>query len=139
MVDVMSSESSPRQRFAATLLLRRADQAAVAVLVLMGLAATAGWWLSQGGLQGRMIEIDRAEIQTASFQVDLNEADWPELAQLPGIGETLARRIVESRGTDGPFIDHDELQRIRGIGPKTLDRVRPFLLPMPGGETLAGK
>ena len=111
----------------------------MAVVVLMGLAATAGWWLSQGGLQGRMIEVDRAEIQTASFQVDLNEADWPELAQLPGIGETLARRIVESRITDGPFIDHDELQRIRGIGPKTLDRVRPFLLPMPGGETLAGK
>ena len=82
-------------------LLRRADQAAVAVLLLAGLAASAGWWIAQGGLQGRLIEIERARPQTAQFKVDLNSADWPELVQLPGIGETLARRIVESRRAEG--------------------------------------
>ncbi len=121
-----------------TYLLRRADQAAVAVLMLLGLAAAVGWWISQGGPQGRLIEVDRAEPQTAGFQVDLNEAEWPELVQLPGIGETLARRIVESRRTDGPFPDHEELKRVRGIGPKTLDRIRPYLRPIPGGGDLAG-
>ena len=119
-------------------LLRRADQATVAVLVVVALASSVGWWIAQGGPQGRMIEVDRAQPQSASFQVDVNQADWPELTQLPGVGETLADRIVESRETEGPFLDHDDLMRVRGIGPKTLDRLRPYLLPMPGGSELAG-
>ncbi len=119
-------------------LLRRADQAAVAVLVLAGLGVTIGWWVSQGGWQGRLIELERAEPRTASFQVDINQADWPELIQLPGIGPKLARRIIESRQTDGPFVNHDDLMRVRGIGPRTLDRVRPYLRPMPGADSLPG-
>ncbi len=115
-------------------LLRRPDHPAVAVLVLAALGATIGWWLSQGGWQGRLIELDRAEPRTAAFQVDLNAADWPELIQLPGIGPTLAQRIVESRRADGPFGDHADLMRVRGIGPKTLEGVRPYLRPMPGGD-----
>ncbi len=84
-----------------------------------------------------MIEIDQAEPRVARFQVDINSADWPELAQLPGIGETLARRIVQSREQEGPFLDHGDLRRVRGIGPKTLEEVRPHLLPTPGGENVA--
>lgn len=119
-------------------LLRRADQAAVAAMVLFGLTATAAWWLSQGGWQGRLVEVDRAEPKTARYLVDVNTAAWPELAQLPDLGETLARRIVQSRRRDGPFLDHDDLRRVRGIGPKTLERIRPYLLPMPSRKALAG-
>ena len=119
-------------------LLRRTDQAVVAVLVLLGLGTTVGWWFSQGGWQGRLIEVERAEPQTAAFQVDPNTADWPELIQLPGIGPTLGRRIVDSRETDGPFRDHEDLQRVRGIGPKTLEKIRPHLLPITTDRSLAG-
>ncbi len=119
-------------------LLRRADQAAVAGLVLVGLAATMGWWIARGGLQGRMIEVERAEPQVAAFQVDINTADWPELTLLPGIGETLAQRIVESREADGPFLDHEDLRRVKGIGPVTLERMRPYLTPMPDNSALVG-
>jgi len=118
--------------------LRRADQAAVAVAVLVGLGAMIAWWASQGGWTGRLIEIEQSEPLDYRFQLDVNAADWPELAQLPGIGPTLAGRIVESRETEGPFLDHEDLQRVRGIGPKTLQKIRPFLLPMPGGADLAG-
>jgi competence protein ComEA len=82
--------SSPRW------LLRRADQAAVAALVIAALAAMMAWWIAQGGLGGRLIEIDRAPPRTARFEVDINAADWPEVMQLPGIGEVLAHRIVDS-------------------------------------------
>jgi len=119
-------------------LLRRADQATVAVLVLVALALTVGWWVSQGGWRGQLIEVERADPQTAHFELDPNKADWPELVQLPGIGPTLAKRIVESRQTDGPFLDHDDLQRVRGIGPKTLDGIRPYLRPMPPADAVAG-
>ena len=114
----MSSNSPNDSHRGPSWLLRRADQAVVAVLVLAALGATVGWWISQGGWQGRLIEVERAEPRLASFQVDLNAADWPELIQLPGIGPTLARRIVESRRAEGPFLDQDDLMRIRGIGPK---------------------
>jgi competence protein ComEA len=120
-------------------LLRRADQAAVGALVLAALGATVGWWVSQGGWQGRLIEVERAEPQVASFQVDINQADWPELIQLPGIGPTLARRIIDSRQTNGPFLNHDDLLRVRGIGPRTLERVRPYLRPIPVPDSLAGR
>jgi competence protein ComEA len=113
-------------------LLRRADQAAVAVLVLLGLAATVGWWVRNGGLRGRLVEIERAEPQVATFEVDINSADWPELAKLPAIGETLARRIVESRQKEGPFRDHNQLRRVKGIGPRTLETIRPYLRPIQG-------
>ncbi len=118
-------------------LLRRGDQAAVAVLVLAGLASMGAWWIAHGGCRGRLVELERAKPQTARFQVDLNQADWPELVQLPGVGETLARRIVESRRRDGPFVDHEDLKRVRGIGPKTLDRIRPYLRPMPEHRAIA--
>jgi competence protein ComEA len=109
----------------------------VAALVLLGLASIGGWWIAHGGCRGGLIEIERAERHTAEFAVDLNEADWPELVQLPGIGETLARRIVESRRRDGRFLDHQDIRRFRGIGPETLQRIRPYLRPMPRHETIA--
>ncbi len=121
-------------------LLHRADQAAVAVLVAAALSATIGWWIAQGGPRGRLIEVDRAEPQTARFQVDVNQADWAELANLPGVGSTLAHRIVDCRRAGGPFLDHEDLRRrVRGIGPRTLETMRPYLLPMPPSGAVAGK
>ena len=73
------------------------------------------------------------------FTVDVNSATWPELVQLPEVGETLAKRIVEVRAESGPYLDHEDLRRVPGIGPKTLDRIRPYLRPIPNAETVAGR
>ena len=121
-------------------LLRRADQAALAAMVLASLVAMGGYWWANGGFEGRLIEIERAKPQAADFIVDVNRADWPELAQLPGIGETLAKRIVEVRTSGGPFRDHEEVQlRVRGIGPKTLQKIKPYLTPIADDAMVAGK
>ncbi len=120
-------------------LLKRMDQAAIAGLTLAALVSIAAYWVVQGGASGRLIEIDRAPRQTVRFQLDVNEADWPEISVLPEVGETLARRIVESRSADGPFADLDDLQRVRGIGPKTLERIRPYLRPVPPAGNVAGQ
>ena len=76
------------------------------------------------------MEVDGAQLRAYSFKVDVNRAAWHELAQLPGIGEVTARKIVASRKNQGPFVDPDDLQRVRGIGPKTVERIRPYLLPI---------
>ena len=119
-------------------LLRRLDQATVAVLLgLSWLAIVVGLFV-RGYHRGRLIEIDRAPPAKVAFRVDINHAEWTELTLLPNIGETLARRIVESREKGGPFRDHDDLRRVRGIGPKTLEAIRPYLLPIPESGSVAG-
>jgi competence protein ComEA len=117
--------------------LRRADQAAVAGIVVVALTAMIGHWLYHGGRQGQMIEVDRVEPGSIAYTVDLNVADWPELTVLPGVGETLAKRIIAERAENGPFRDFNDLRRVRGIGPRTLERLTPYLRPLPEFEATA--
>ena len=112
-------------------LLRRADQVAIAGLALFALVAMAWYWIAQGGLSGRLIEIEHANQVTADFKVDVNTADWTELTTLPEVGQGTAQRIVDYRKQHGPFEDVEDLRNVRGIGPKTLERLRPYLL-LPG-------
>jgi len=112
-------------------ILRRADQAGVATLVLLALVAMAGYWFTHGGWRGELIEIEHAAPRKAHFQVDMNQANWPEFAQLPGVGETLARRIVAARIRRGTFRHLRQLLEVPGIGPNTLQDIRPYLLPLP--------
>lgn len=59
--------------------------------------------------------------------VDLNSADADTLAELPGIGPTLAERIVEFRTLNGPFESVDGLADVAGITPQRLDALTPLL------------
>lgn len=81
-------------------------------------------------LHGRLIDIDDLEYQTIEYKIAINQAEWPEFANVPGIGEKLARSIIVYRRDHGPFQSVDELQNINGIGPAKLDALRPFLLPI---------
>ena len=56
--------------------------------------------------------------------VNLNTATADELATLPGIGETLASRIVAYRERSGAFNDVDDLLAIPGITERILDGIR---------------
>lgn len=62
--------------------------------------------------------------------VDINSAEWPELANLPGIGPTYARSIVQYRQQHGPFRSREELMDISGIGPGKLKQIVPYLAPI---------
>jgi competence protein ComEA len=135
---IAMSTNRPPQNETPPWLLKRADQATVGALVLAALISLTAWWYYQGGADGRLIEIDRAPKRSAQFLVDVNQADWPELAQLPGIGQTLAQRIVAAREERGPFLDHADLRRVRGIGPKTLEKISPYLRPIPPAANVAG-
>jgi competence protein ComEA len=59
--------------------------------------------------------------------VDVNTADESELAELPGIGPTLAARIVEFRTLNGPFVSIDGLADVAGITPARLDELEPLI------------
>ncbi len=61
-------------------------------------------------------------------RVDLNRAQAADLELLPGIGPSLARRIVDDRAAHGAFASLDALLRVRGVGPHTLARLRGLLV-----------
>jgi competence protein ComEA len=56
--------------------------------------------------------------------VDLNQGTEAEFERLPGIGPSLARRIVQYRSRHGAFLAVDSLVHVPGIGPATLARIR---------------
>ena len=61
-----------------------------------------------------------------SFPVNINKANKQQLMALPGIGETLAQRIIDNRNANGPFSSVDQLINIKGIGEKRLETLRPY-------------
>ena len=61
------------------------------------------------------------------LKLDLNRADSKQLQLIPGIGPARAAKIVELRTRKGGFSSLDELIQVRGIGDKTLEKLRPWL------------
>ena len=94
--------------------------------VLGSVVAMAIVWCSWDAWGGRL-ECTRAEPLDGYFRVDVDQASWPELTLLPGIGRVTAERIVADREQHGPFGPALGLDRVPGIGPKTLQSIRPWI------------
>lgn len=60
--------------------------------------------------------------------VSINRADSAALIALPGIGPALAGRILAFRARHGPFKSLEDLVAVRGIGPATVERLRPHVI-----------
>ena len=86
---------------------------AVAIAALIAVAAPVG-----------------AEIEN---RVDINTASAAELASLPGIGDSKAQAIIDHRTAD-PFKSVEDLKKVKGIGDKTFEALRPQLMVSTAGE-----
>lgn len=60
-------------------------------------------------------------------RMDVNQASAEELELLPGVGPSLAKRLVEARDRQGPFLRPEDLSRVRGVGAKTRQKLAKFL------------
>ncbi|HHE54330.1 MAG TPA: helix-hairpin-helix domain-containing protein [Caldithrix abyssi] len=71
----------------------------------------------------------------APHSVDINHADAKTLIKLPRIGPKTAQAIIDYRTEHGPFNSIEELDNVKGIGPKTIEKLRPYIyLTLPDGN-----
>ena len=59
--------------------------------------------------------------------ININTAKKDELIFLPNVGPVTAERIIRFREDFGVFKSIDDLTRVKGIGPKTLDKLRKYV------------
>lgn len=72
-------------------------------------------------------EKETAPLSSASFRLNLNQADKASLMRLNGLGEKTAEHILAYRESHGGFSSVEELLNVEGIGEKRLAAWRPFL------------
>jgi competence ComEA-like helix-hairpin-helix protein len=63
----------------------------------------------------------------ADDQLNVNTATEEELEKLPGLGPALAKRIVDQRALNGPFESVDDLQKVKGMTPQVVDKLRAYV------------
>jgi competence ComEA-like helix-hairpin-helix protein len=93
-------------------------------------AAGRKWWVmdpetaARRSLAGnpRMMPRRDADAKLAGRRLNLNTATLEELEVLPGVGPVLARRTIDDR----PYRSVDDLKRVKGIGRKRLEKIRPL-------------
>ena len=66
-------------------------------------------------------------VQSNSSLININTASIDELERLPGLGTTLAERIVEHRNKHGRFRRVEHLITVRGISRRRFEELRPFV------------
>ncbi len=64
---------------------------------------------------------------TGDGKIDINQASAEDLTQIPGIGEKLSKRIVQYRDKNGDYNNVNELINVKGIGPKTLEKIKNYI------------
>jgi competence protein ComEA len=83
------------------------------------------------GLSGATVAVAAPEAEAKpaaapTHTIDLNTASVEQLTEVPGIGQTLAERIVEFRQKEGPFRSVEDLMKVRGIGEKSFEKMKPW-------------
>ena len=101
---------------------------------------TLGYYFGKHSVRGLTVEPEPAATLPPIFEsvddfdyglkensIDLNTASEAQLESLPGIGPTLAERIVAYREGTGGFSSVEEILEVYGIGSKTFEEISPYL------------
>jgi competence ComEA-like helix-hairpin-helix protein len=125
---------SERQSFGGTQWFALSGREVLVLLLGVGLVALAigaahgAEWLWG---RGRLAVAGAGDAPFLPPRMNVNTAAEHELALLPGIGPHMAALIVQHRNENGPFATFEGLLAVKGIGPKTLERIRPHAMCAP--------
>ncbi|MFZ2089366.1 MAG: helix-hairpin-helix domain-containing protein [Desulfobaccales bacterium] len=67
------------------------------------------------------------QLLTLGVGLDLNTATAEDLEALPGVGPTLAQRIIQRRQIQGPYNKVEDLLTVYGMGAKKLAQIKPMV------------
>jgi competence protein ComEA len=62
-----------------------------------------------------------------THRININTANQAELELLPHVGPAIAKRIMDYRALHGPFKTIADLDKVKGIGPKTMAKIAPLV------------
>ena len=103
----------------------------LAVTLAVGVLATA---VHKPNVQRSLPEADHRHFSDTChdsvdtyLRLDINVATLDQLMTLPGIGPARATAVVEWRKVNGAFKSVDQLVSVKGIGQKTLERIRSYI------------
>ncbi|TET18293.1 MAG: ComEA family DNA-binding protein [Dehalococcoidia bacterium] len=91
------------------------------------LIQAAGGTITNANLSGLKLYILPEGEEEEPQKINLNRAEVWLLKALPGIGETLAQRIVDYRHQNGPFQNINELIKIEGVGTTTYEQIKHLI------------
>ncbi len=104
------------------------------VLIFIGILILAGSVLRILNLnaigEGLSSDRDKAVIfknTGLSKPVNINAATPKDLKSIPGIGEIIARRIIDYRNQFGSFEDLEDLKKVKGIGDKKIEAIKKYI------------
>ncbi len=139
--------------------MRVPDPAPARMLIWGSIAGAALWFAAAPGEAPRLVVVQRGDacvLAPAAGQARCPCEAWPgrvrllsggriglanasaaDLEAIPGIGPVRARAIVAAREDADSLASLDDLLRVPGIGPRTLERLRPYLV-LPGRADCAG-
>lgn len=71
-----------------------------------------------------VIYIPRKKAETEERRISINTASTEQLSTLPGIGPAMAERIISFRTENGLFQTLEDLQKVKGIGPRLFEKLK---------------
>lgn len=101
----------------AKFLLRKEEQVVAFFLIIILVGINVGLFLKREGINGIFCK------NASSMFVDINKARDVELRTLPGISNSLAKRIIDYRKKYGNFKTPEEIIKVKGIGEKTFSKI----------------
>ena len=67
------------------------------------------------------------DVEKSNGKIDINNAKIDKLCEIPGVGETLAKRIVDYRDQNGKFKNIEDLKNVSGIGEKKFESIKEYI------------
>lgn len=101
-------------------------------IIASGLALFLPSFVHRSVIEVAPIELSEVRVLRPTFldsppKVDINSAKIDELKKLPGIGDVLAKRIVDYRNEHGAFRSLDELENVSGIGKSLIAKISDLI------------
>lgn len=66
-------------------------------------------------------------IDSSNSKISINKASKSELLKIPGIGSVKAEAILQYRGTNGFFQKLEDIQKVKGIGSQTYEKIKDYI------------